>query len=342
MIEPSGALFAAILVIAAGALLFWPRRGFFWNWQRLRRMDERILTEDMLKHLYDYEYRRQTPTLESLSGALGVSGNRAAEVLVRVEARRLVESAGGNLHLTPSGRTHAVHVVRAHRLWEHYLAEKTGTSAAEWHGQAEFREHDLSRDQADHLAEQMGHPAFDPHGDPIPTTSGEIAPRQDQPFTALATGILATIVHMEDEPEDVYAQVVAEGLYLGMPVEVVDVTPNHIRFVADGKEHVLAPVIAANVFVAPLPDEQVMAGPYDTLVILRPRQKGKVIRISPACRGLERRRLLDLGIVPGTVIEAEMKSPTGDPTAYRVRNALIALRREQGEHIHIEKQMETV
>ena len=340
MMEPLSALLAAILVAVAGAGLFWPRRGFYWRWRHLRRLDERILTEDVLKHLYDCEYRRQTPTLESLSGALAVSGNRVAEVLVRVEALRLVESTGGTLHLTTEGRANAVHIVRAHRLWEHYLAEKTGTAAADWHGQAESHEHDMSRDQADNLAEQMGHPAFDPHGDPIPTTSGQIAPRQGQPFTALPTGVLATILHIEDEPEDVYAQVVANGLHLGMLVEVVEVAPDHIRFVADGKSHILAPVIAANVFVAPLPEQQVMEGPYDTLAVLRPRQKGKVTRISPACRGLERRRLMDLGIVPGTVIEAEMKSPTGDPTAYRVRNALIALRREQAEHIQIEKQME--
>ena len=39
--------------------------------------------------------------------------------------------------------------------------------------------------------------------------------------------------------------------------------------------------------------------------------------------------MLDLGLVPGTVVVAEMKSPAGDPTAYRVRGAMIALRRSQ-------------
>ncbi len=44
---------------------------------------------------------------------------------------------------------------------------------------------------------------------------------------------------------------------------------------------------------------------------------------------------MDLGIVPGTTIEAEFNSPAGDPTAYRVRGALIALRREQADQINI-------
>lgn len=52
-------------------------------------------------------------------------------------------------------------------------------------------------------------------------------------------------------------------------------------------------------------------------------------------RGAERRRLLDLGLMPGTVVVAEMRSPLGDPVAYRVRGASIALRREQARQIEI-------
>lgn len=340
MIEPLQALLVAALIFLASWVLLWPGRGYFWRWQQLSRMNERVLIEDTLKHLYMCEYRRQTPTMESLSGALGVTGNKAAELLVRVEALSLLRSVGGVLQLTPEGRNYALHIIRAHRLWEHHLAEETGVAQASWHSEAEDREHDLSPDEADLLDAQMGHPVYDPHGDPIPTASGDIAPGHGRPFTALPEGELATIVHIEDEPHDVYARLVEEGVHLGMGVEVTRVSSEHIHFLADGDEHVLAPVVAANVFVAPLPQEQEMEGPFETLSILKPRESGKVIRISQACRGLERRRLMDLGIVPGTVIEAEMKSPSGDPTAYRIRGAIIALRKEQANQIHITKQME--
>lgn len=53
------------------------------------------------------------------------------------------------------------------------------------------------------------------------------------------------------------------------------------------------------------------------------------------CEGAERRRLMDLGILPGTEITVEMRSPLNDPTAYLVRGALIALRREQAQDIYI-------
>lgn len=54
-------------------------------------------------------------------------------------------------------------------------------------------------------------------------------------------------------------------------------------------------------------------------------------------KSAERRRLLDLGILPGTKIENVMPSPLGDPIAYRVRNSVIALRHEQASLIEIEE-----
>ena len=55
-----------------------------------------------------------------------------------------------------------------------------------------------------------------------------------------------------------------------------------------------------------------------------------------SCTGLARRRLMDLGILPGVTITAEMRSPLGDPVAYRVRGSMIALRAGQAAEIQIE------
>lgn len=51
--------------------------------------------------------------------------------------------------------------------------------------------------------------------------------------------------------------------------------------------------------------------------------------------GPERRRLMDLGLTPGTSVEAVMRSPLGDPTAYLVRGTMLALRRVQAEQIEV-------
>ena len=72
------------------------------------------------------------------------------------------------------------------------------------------------------------------------------------------------------------------------------------------------------------------------LADLAPGQSGIVTRLD--VEGAERWRLMDLGLIPGTRVVAEMDSPLGDPTAYRVRGALIALRKEQARLIHVKHQ----
>ncbi|MEZ4636087.1 MAG: FeoA family protein [Caldilineaceae bacterium] len=95
-------------------------------------------------------------------------------------------------------------------------------------------------------------------------------------------------------------------------------------------------MLAANLTVEALAEPAVEI-PALSLDQLRPNEEARVVALSRACRGQERRRLMDLGILPGAAIEVEMNSPLGDPTAYRVRDTLIALRREQARLIQIEK-----
>ena len=73
----------------------------------------------------------------------------------------------------------------------------------------------------------------------------------------------------------------------------------------------------------------------EPLVNLKTGEKGRVTFLSSKCRGLERQRLIALGVLPGTVIEVEMTSPFGDPVAYRIRDAVIGLRKEQAQLIQV-------
>lgn len=64
-------------------------------------------------------------------------------------------------------------------------------------------------------------------------------------------------------------------------------------------------------------------------------QFGYIDHISDNCSGIERRRLMDLGFVPGSRVEAAITSPFSDPVAYRIKGALIALRKQQAEKIRL-------
>ena len=108
-----------------------------------------------------------------------------------------------------------------------------------------------------------------------------------------------------------------------------------MRFRSGEDRYEISGALARNVTVEPS-TEVVDAGSTRTLAEVRPGDSATVVGIAPACRGPARRRLLDLGVVPGTVIHARMRSAAGDPVAYDVRGALVALRHEQAAHIRVD------
>ncbi|MCL5097350.1 MAG: metal-dependent transcriptional regulator, partial [Candidatus Omnitrophica bacterium] len=324
----------AWILFSAGLLRFgalvWPSHGLLARWRRGRELAERSQREDVLKHLLKCEANGRQPALDSIAGALQIGRGEAAELLQDLQNRGLVSREGGVLVLNPAGREMALHITRAHRLWESYLAEQTGVAEDQWHERAESQEHLLTPQQTEALAAQLGHPTSDPHGDVIPDAHGNLAEEEGQPLDAVPANTPVLITHVEDEPETVYAQLCAQGLRPGMKAYVMEKSAQRIRFWADGTEHVLAPVLANNITVAPLPEIQTQdLVEEEFLSGLRPGGRARVLGLSRACRGAERRRLLDLGFVAGTPVEVEMVSPIGDPTAYRVRGTVIALRRER-------------
>ena len=337
MPSPLIALLIASILIALTIFIFWPEWGLIARWRRARRLTRRVLREDALKYIFAAEREGRIISAQAIAGALQVTVDEAAGLLGEMERLGLVEVADRGLRLTPEGRSAALHIIRAHRLWERYLADETGFAEVEWHAQAEEQEHHLAPAQVEALAERLGHPAYDPHGDPIPTAAGDIAQVKTIPLSALEENAAARIVHIEDEPEVVYAQLVAEGLHPGMEIQVIERTPQRIRFWVDGDERVLAPMLAANVSVTPIPPPAPEIAHGERLSSLKMGEMAEVIGISRACRSSERRRLMDLGIVPGTRIQVAFRSPSGDPTAYLVRDTLIALRKEQADMISIRK-----
>jgi DtxR family Mn-dependent transcriptional regulator len=293
------------------------------------------LIEDSLKHLYNCEYNGINCTLNSVAGNVSISADEAAKVVKKLEELELITSHESGISLTPEGRAYALRIIRTHRLWEKYLADETGVGEEDWHIAAEEIEHNITPAQADALAAQIGNPVFDPHGDPIPSAKGDLPVKKGNALNTLKTGEFARIIHIEDEPNAIYSQLVAAGLYPGMQVKMIESSKDRINFLANGEEVVLAPLFAKNVTILPIKDEPTVKGKLKSLSSLSVGEKGTVLGISKRCRGQQRRRLMDLGVVPGTEIEAEMKSIGGDPVAYRIRGASIALRKNQADKIYL-------
>lgn len=331
-----------LLAIGGGALLavcllFWPRFGLVALWRSIHLNTRRIQIEHALKYMFNNEYMQHKTTVETLAAKLPVSRKRAAALLSRMASRALVKQVEGGYRLTSDGSAYALRIVRAHRLWERYLADETGLRGDEWHRKAERLEHTTTPEEVEALADQLGNPLYDPHGAPIPSADGVIGPPMAQPATSFAAGDIVIVTRIEKDLEQLYSQITAEGIIPGMQLRILEMSAQRIRFSSQQNEHVLAPVVASRIMAVPLPSQLPEAIYNETLSTLKTGETAKVIRFSPNCRGIERRRLMDLGIIPGTLVKAELDSPFGDPKAYRVRETAIALRRELADLIYIEK-----
>lgn len=322
----------SILLLAA---IFVPRYGLLTLYKDWRSAKEREQLEDALKHLLDREQGGRHASPESLAGTLDLPRAKITRLISDMESQGLLETHGSQLHLTAEGTRWAMHVVRAHRLWERYLADEARMPLSQIHNAAQKREHTLTKSQLDELDAALGHPARDPHGDPIPTREGKMPSAESQPITARQDEGPVRIVHIEDEPAIAYEQILAAGLRLGQVIRIIERTPGRI-VLSDGEtEYRLAPTVAANVGVTPLPESEIAKTNAVPLAALTQDQRGEIVSLDDSVQGFTRRRFLDLGLTPGTMIYPELGNFFGDPRAYRVRGTLIALRKDQAAQIWV-------
>jgi DtxR family Mn-dependent transcriptional regulator len=322
---------AALFVI----YIFVPRFGLLALYAGWRSNRHREQVEDALKHLLDREQGGRHASPESLAGTLDLRRVKTTALIASMESQGLVESRGPELHLTAEGERWAMHIVRAHRLWERYLADEARMPLEKVHSEAHRREHRFTDAQLDELDAALGHPARDPHGDPIPTREGKLPSDETTPLTAWQADRPARIVHLEDEPVIAYEQILAVGLRLGQTVRILESNPQ--RYVlSDGEnEYRLAPAVAANIHVAPLPVGATLPAGTIPLDELKHDQHAEIITLDDSVQGFTRRRFLDLGMTPGTRIYPELQNFFGDPRGYRVRGTLIALRKDQAAQIWV-------
>jgi DtxR family Mn-dependent transcriptional regulator len=335
--NPAYALVLFFILSILIYLLFRPVKGWFWLIKNSYRLNEKTVIEDILKHLYHNEISGKKVTVNNLTRSLKFRDNLIIDMIKKMSINELIELDGEVLLLTNSGRDYALKIIRVHRLWEKYLAEKTGFDKLEWHDRAEEMEHKLSHEETNFLATQLGHPMYDPHGDPIPTHQGKVAEVKGVSLATLPINTVGKITHIEDEPDVIYKQILAENIHIGSQIRVVENNTQRIVFYAEGEEFKLAPVVASNLTVEVFEKENIIEQDLVRLSSLKEEETAKVLGISKECRGEARRRLLDLGFVKGTPIRIDLISPLKNPKAYLVKGTSIALRDTQASKILIQK-----
>lgn len=330
-IEPGFALLVFAIMGAFLALAFWPSTGLFARLARHFGRSDTVLGEDVLKALL----HGTANDLPTAARKLGVSNRRLDRVIRNeIAVEHVSLSPDGVLQLTQAGHQRALQLVRAHRLWERYLADRTGLAEAEWHESAERQEHLLTPEEADRLAARIGQPLIDPHGDPIPGIAGDRVEVEGVTLARARVGESWEITHLEDEPTSVYKRLVHLGFAPGEVIELLRREPARLLVGLLDKQVTIDVTDAESINVKPA--GTLASRHRETLAGLKAGARARVLALAPTVHGPQRRRLLDLGFVPGTEVVAEFKSAMGEPMAFRVRGALIALRSEQAAAVLVE------
>ncbi|SFR91239.1 iron (metal) dependent repressor, DtxR family [Agromyces sp. CF514] len=207
--------------------------------------------EDYLKTVYAHtEWQPDPITPKVLADKLGVAPSSVTEMVKKMAANGLISHVPyGPLRLTDAGRARALAVVRRHRLIETWLVAEMGYEWHEVHDEAEVLEHSLSDRLLEAIDARLGRPTRDPHGDAIPSASGEVA---SEPFLLLSeavTGHAARVIRISDRDPDVLRSLADCGIVPGIEVRVTDAAGDRVTLQAAGEVAELAHEVAAAIWV---------------------------------------------------------------------------------------------
>lgn len=332
-------VFAILLGAALLCLRFIPGAPIQRYFQKKRRSNERAFWEDVLRQILQMEQDGRVVSTESLAGAMGRSVPVLRRVLGRMGEHDLIAEDSQKVRLTGDGKRWALHILRAHRLWESYLADEARLPMSRLHDQAEAAEHHLTESDLDALDAHLGHPVEDPHGDPIPTADGKLAHPRGTALSQWEGGEYVRVVHLEDEPQDVLNKILTKGIRPGVSLRLEAVFPQSISVLLDGATVTLEQELLPNIEVVE-DTESLTRDPRVTRLSQLPTgQAAEILALSESIRGFSRRRLLDFGVTPGTKVAPVLDNPFGDPRAFRVRGTTIGIREEQAREIWVRREL---
>lgn len=193
---------------------------------RMATIDARALSapvEDYVKAIYSLTHgERESAATSDLARYLQLTPGSVSTMIKRLDESGLVEHVPYHgVRLTPEGERVALAVIRRHRLLELFLAESLDMPWEDVHRYADALEHSATDELIELIAQKLGDPASDPHGDPIPTRDLRIDDAATRSLAELDPGQHATLVRVSDADPAMLRYLTEQGITIGDEIEMI-------------------------------------------------------------------------------------------------------------------------
>lgn len=185
---------------------------------------------------------------------IGTSPASVTDMMKKLADKELVNyTPYKGVTLTANGQKIALKIIRKHRLWEVFLVQKLNFSWDNVHDVAEQLEHIESPELIRALDTFLNYPKFDPHGDPIPSETGEIVRRNTMPLGEAKPGELVRIAGVKRSDQDFLQYLDRVGLTINQQVKVQEHLPfdQSLQLDREGHRMVVSGMVASNLLVLP-------------------------------------------------------------------------------------------
>jgi DtxR family Mn-dependent transcriptional regulator len=177
--------------------------------------------EDYLKAIYTLQQSGSPATTNAIAERMGLRAASVTAMLQQLSDQGLAEyTRYRGVYLTEHGESMALRVIRRHRLIELYLHQHLEVPWDRIHDEAERLEHAISTYLEERIDAKLGYPQFDPHGAPIPTSTGDLPVRNLVPLSELPLGTPRVVRHIPDDDPDLLRYAEALGIVPGATVTV--------------------------------------------------------------------------------------------------------------------------
>ncbi|MBK7944970.1 MAG: metal-dependent transcriptional regulator [Flavobacteriales bacterium] len=180
--------------------------------------------EDHIKAVYALLQDNDSAFTKDIAERLRTKASSVTDMLKKLAEKKLVKHEPYyGVKLTAKGEAIALQLVRRHRMWETFLVNRLGFGWDEVHEVAEQMEHVASDKLIDKLDAYLGHPSFDPHGDPIPDKHGKIRARKTKRLSTCMQGDSVRIAAVSETTDGLLRLLDSKGLRIGSVLSVQEV-----------------------------------------------------------------------------------------------------------------------